>query len=55
MWPLVVTDTLLRTLIDDLYEALIEQLGGNPDIFSIPGDERGAVGFGEAWVRTLDE
>ncbi|MET8182373.1 hypothetical protein [Streptomyces sp. NPDC005336] len=45
----------LEPLFDDLYEALMEQLGGNSDIFSIPGDERGAVGFGEAWMRTLDE
>ncbi|MDX5570207.1 hypothetical protein PYK79_52565 [Streptomyces sp. ID05-04B] len=45
----------LEPLFDDLYEALMEQLAEDPYVFRIPGDERGAVGFGETWTLTLDE
>ncbi|MEV8346422.1 hypothetical protein ACFRKD_08455 [Streptomyces niveus] len=45
----------LEPLFDGLYEVLMEQLSADSNIFSIPGDERGAVGFGEKWMRTLDE
>ncbi|WP_326756868.1 hypothetical protein OH738_40170 [Streptomyces hirsutus] len=43
----------LEPLFDNLYEALMEQLAKNPDIFSIPGDETGPVGFGETWMRAV--
>ncbi|WP_143651080.1 hypothetical protein [Streptomyces phaeoluteigriseus] len=39
----------------NLYEALMEQLAADPDIFRIPGDETGAVGFGERWMRAMAE
>jgi hypothetical protein len=45
----------LGPLFDNLYEALMEQLMQDPGIFRIPGDETGAVGFGESWMRTLRE
>ncbi|MGW1163717.1 hypothetical protein ACWD5Q_34680 [Streptomyces sp. NPDC002513] len=45
----------LEPFFDNLYEVLMEQLMEGPDIFRIPGDETGAVGFGETWMRTLRE
>ncbi|WP_063915294.1 MULTISPECIES: hypothetical protein [unclassified Streptomyces] len=45
----------LEPPFDNLYEALMEQLAEDSDIFSIPGDETGAVGFGEKWVRAMAE
>lgn len=45
----------LEPFFENLYEALMEQLAEDPDIFRIPGDETGAVGFGETWMRTLRE
>ncbi|WP_261958321.1 hypothetical protein [Streptomyces nigrescens] len=40
---------------DNLYEALVEQLAVDPDIFRIPGDETGAAGFGEKWMHAMAE
>lgn len=40
---------------DYLYEVLMEQLAQDSDIFRIPGDETGAVGFGEKWMRAMAE
>ncbi|MFI1415703.1 hypothetical protein ACH4Y0_38165 [Streptomyces sp. NPDC020707] len=45
----------LEPPFDNLYEALMEQLAADPGIFRIPGDDTGAVGFGERWIRTLRE
>ncbi|WP_281258634.1 hypothetical protein [Streptomyces phaeoluteigriseus] len=33
----------------------MEQLAEDPDVFRIPGDETGAVGFGEQWMRAMAE
>ncbi|MFD9280281.1 hypothetical protein ACFWD7_23760 [Streptomyces mirabilis] len=41
----------LEPFFDGLYQILMDQFAENPDIFSIPGDETGAVGFGEKWMR----
>ncbi|MFB6828440.1 hypothetical protein [Streptomyces hydrogenans] len=40
---------------DELYEALMEQLATDPNLFRLPGDDIGAGGFVSAWTRTLDE
>ncbi|MFF9186422.1 hypothetical protein [Streptomyces misionensis] len=45
----------MEPLLDKLYEMLMEQLGDDPDIFSLPGDATGPVGFGETWMRTVRE
>lgn len=45
----------LEPIFDGLYEALMEQLAQDPYIFHIPGDDTGAVGFMETWVRALRE
>ncbi|MET8030609.1 hypothetical protein [Streptomyces avermitilis] len=45
----------LGPLFDGLYEALVEQLARDPNIFRLPGDETGPVAFGERWMRTLRE
>ncbi|MFJ3106517.1 hypothetical protein [Streptomyces sp. NPDC086835] len=45
----------LSPILDELYEALMEQLATDPAIFRIPGDETGVVGLGETWIRTLRE
>lgn len=45
----------LEPFFDDVYETLMDQFAENPDIFSIPGDETGAVGFGERWMRSMEE
>lgn len=45
----------LEPFFDNLYETLMEQLAQDPAIFHIPGDETGAVGFGETWILTLRE
>ncbi|MDX2591343.1 hypothetical protein PV343_03380 [Streptomyces sp. WI03-4A] len=42
-------------LFDGLYQILMAQFAENPDIFSMPGDDTGAVGFGERWMRTVAE
>lgn len=45
----------LEPFFDGLYQILMDQFAENPDIFSIPGDETGAVGFGERWMRSMEE
>ncbi|MER6354635.1 hypothetical protein ABT186_23155 [Streptomyces sp. NPDC001634] len=45
----------LEPPFDNPYEALMEQLGEDPDIFRIPGDATGPVGFGESWLRAVRE
>ncbi|MGW4055937.1 hypothetical protein ACWENA_34455 [Streptomyces sp. NPDC004779] len=40
---------------DELYEALMEQLATDPNLFRLPDDDIGAGGFVSAWTRTLDE
>ncbi|MEU8679579.1 hypothetical protein [Streptomyces sp. NPDC048560] len=45
----------LELLFDQLYEALMEQLEQDSYISRTPGDETGAVGFMETWLRTLRE
>ncbi|MDI1454437.1 hypothetical protein NHG22_11555, partial [Streptomyces sp. ATE26] len=43
----------LEPFYGNLYEALMEQLAKDPDIFNIPGDDTGLAGFGETWMRTV--
>lgn len=43
----------LSPLMDELYEALMEQLAADPNVFRIPGDESGAAGFMNTWIGTL--
>jgi hypothetical protein len=45
----------LQPLLDNLYEALMAQVAAGPDLFRLPGDETGAAGFMEKWIRTLRE
>ncbi|MFD0228067.1 hypothetical protein ACWGPD_10110 [Streptomyces hirsutus] len=45
----------LEPLFDGLYETLMEQLAADPEVFRLPGDESGAAGFMETWIRTLRE
>ncbi|MDX2571427.1 hypothetical protein QBA57_41605 [Streptomyces scabiei] len=45
----------MEPIFGNLYEALMEQLAVDPDVFRIPGDETGAVGFGEKWMRAMAE
>ncbi|MBY8864524.1 hypothetical protein [Streptomyces sennicomposti] len=45
----------LEPFLGNLYEALMEQFAQDPDIFSLPGDATGPVGFGETWMRTVRE
>ncbi|MGW5284502.1 hypothetical protein ACWERI_34495 [Streptomyces collinus] len=45
----------LEPFYGNLYEALMEQLAKDPDIFNTPGDETGTVDFGKRWMRTLRE
>ncbi|MFF3768570.1 hypothetical protein ACFYYR_31460 [Streptomyces sp. NPDC001922] len=45
----------LEPLFDGLYETLMEQLAAEPGLFQVPGDETGAAGFMETWIRTLHE
>lgn len=45
----------LHPLLDNLYEALMEQLAADPGVFRVPGDERGPAGFMETWTRTRRE
>lgn len=33
----------------------MEQLAKDPDIFHLPGDDTGAVGFGQRWMRSVKE
>ncbi|WP_406350885.1 hypothetical protein OHB56_40895 [Streptomyces sp. NBC_01635] len=33
----------------------MEQLTRDPDVFRAPGDDTGAVGFMNTWIRTLRE
>ncbi|MEV5149815.1 hypothetical protein AB0L14_37005 [Streptomyces sp. NPDC052727] len=40
---------------DGLYETLVEQLGKDPDVFSITGDATGPAGFDETWLRAVRE
>jgi hypothetical protein len=40
---------------DGLYEVLMEQLAQSPEIFHVPGDDTGAAGFMDTWLRTLHE
>ncbi|MFF8931473.1 hypothetical protein ACF1AO_29875 [Streptomyces longwoodensis] len=43
----------LEPFYENLYETLMEQLAEDPAIFRLPGDERGVVGFGEAWLGAV--
>ncbi|MGW1761128.1 hypothetical protein [Streptomyces mirabilis] len=45
----------IEPLPDNLYEALMEQLAADPDIFRIPGEETCPASFRERWIRTLRE
>ncbi|WP_060905158.1 hypothetical protein [Streptomyces scabiei] len=45
----------LEPFLDALYETLMEQLTADPNVFRIPGDERGPAGFMETWIHTLRE
>lgn len=45
----------LEPLFDGLYETLMEQLTAEPGLFQLPGDESGAAGFMETWIRVLRE
>lgn len=45
----------LEPLFDGLYETLMEQLTAEPGLFQLPGDETGAAGFMETWIRVLRE
>ncbi|MFF2308169.1 hypothetical protein ACFVVP_37385 [Streptomyces sp. NPDC058128] len=45
----------LGGMLDELYEALVEQLAADPYLFRIPGDENGAAGFMASWTQTLHE
>ncbi|WP_405417545.1 hypothetical protein [Streptomyces microflavus] len=45
----------LEPYLDELYRALMEQLAANPAIFHLPGDDTGAAGFMDTWLRTLRE
>ncbi|MFG3187087.1 hypothetical protein [Streptomyces nigra] len=45
----------LEPLFDGLYETLMEQLTAEPGLFQIPGEETGAAGFMETWIRVLRE
>ncbi|MEU1868474.1 hypothetical protein [Streptomyces gardneri] len=45
----------LGGMLDELYEALMEQLAADPYLFRIPGDEHGAAGFMDTWTRTLQQ
>ncbi|QPK43354.1 hypothetical protein H4W23_01010 [Streptomyces gardneri] len=45
----------LGGILDELYEALMEQLAADLCLFRIPGDEHGAAGFIDTWTRTLQE
>ncbi|QOV33092.1 hypothetical protein IM697_22745 [Streptomyces ferrugineus] len=45
----------LEPFFGNLYEALMEQLAADPNLFRIPGDDTGAAGFGETWIRTVRE
>lgn len=44
----------LEPLFDNLYETLMEQFARDPDIFHLPGDDTGAVGFGKKWMSTVE-
>ncbi|SEE37272.1 hypothetical protein SAMN05428938_8042 [Streptomyces sp. KS_5] len=41
--------------VDALYEALMEQYAADPNIFGLPGNTDGFLGFIEVWFRTLEE
>ncbi|MFE9859223.1 hypothetical protein [Streptomyces sp. NPDC005780] len=45
----------MEPLFGSLYESLMEQFLEDPDIFRMPGDDTGAVGFSKEWLRTLRE
>ncbi|MFC9457428.1 hypothetical protein [Streptomyces sp. NPDC056983] len=45
----------LGPILDDLYEALLQQLEADPNLFRLPGDETAAIGFMETWIHTLRE
>lgn len=45
----------LEPLFDGLYETLMEQLTAYPGLFQLPGEETGAAGFMETWIRVLRE
>ncbi|MFB6755705.1 hypothetical protein ACFCX6_32865 [Streptomyces sp. NPDC056353] len=45
----------LEPLFDGLYETLMEQLTAEPGLFHLPGEETGAAGFMETWIRVLRE
>ncbi|MFJ8035985.1 hypothetical protein [Streptomyces sp. NPDC096032] len=45
----------LEAPFDGLYQILMDQLAENPDLFSIPGDDTGLVGFGEKWMHAMED
>ncbi|MEV6477026.1 hypothetical protein [Streptomyces sp. NPDC051657] len=45
----------LEPYLEELYTALMEQLAADPAIFHLPGDDTGAAGFMDTWLRTLRE
>ncbi|MFF7127265.1 hypothetical protein [Streptomyces sp. NPDC008240] len=45
----------LEPFFDGLHQILMDQLAQDPDIFNIPGDETGALGFGKRWIRAMAE
>lgn len=45
----------LEPYLDELFTALMEQLAADPAIFHLPGDDTGAAGFMDTWLRTLRE
>lgn len=45
----------LELFLDGLFETLMQQLTVDPNAFRLPGDESGAAGFMETWIRTLRE
>ncbi|MFB6677408.1 hypothetical protein ACFCWG_34370 [Streptomyces sp. NPDC056390] len=45
----------LGPILDELYEALVQQLSADLNVFHLPGDETGAIGFMETWIHTLRE
>lgn len=45
----------LQPHLDELYEALMQQAAADPNIFHLPGDDTGATGFMQTWLRALHE
>ncbi|MFE5220739.1 MULTISPECIES: hypothetical protein [unclassified Streptomyces] len=45
----------LEAPFDGLYQILMDQLAQDPDLFSIPGDDTGAAGFGKKWMHAMKD